>query len=201
MRYRTVAMVALVAGAFLVALPVNEVSSASMATTYPRVSHAAGHPSYPLGHASRCRRGYGKQWRLRWVHGRKQRYLDCVWIRRTTTTTTTTTEPQSPPPPSASIEIVPLGTISYEVIGEIGTAVSESDGHVPAGTVTFWTGSDYQCTAALSPAPTLGTDISAGECEIYVITPGPTVTFTAIYQGDDGSSATTSLTVNISEAP
>ena len=42
---------------------------------------ASSHPSYPLGKATHCRHSYYEELRLRWVHGRKVNYVDCVWRR------------------------------------------------------------------------------------------------------------------------
>ena len=60
---------------------------------------ASSHPSYPLGKATHCRHSYYKELRLRWVHGRKVAYVDCVWAARppaTTMVSTTTTMAPGP---------------------------------------------------------------------------------------------------------
>ena len=117
-------------------------------SSYQLVPHAASHPSYPLGDASRCRRGYGKHWRAHMVHGHKKRYIECVWHVPTppTTTTTTTTLPAAGvsvtlsrvepgpdgwmPDPSPLLTGVPFTLLASVV--STGNADSQ-----PQGTVTF----------------------------------------------------------------
>ena len=72
---------------------------AAVVTLIAVYAPASSHSSYPLGKATRCRHSYYKELRLHWVHGRKVKYVDCVWAARppaTTMVSTTTTMAPGP---------------------------------------------------------------------------------------------------------
>lgn len=59
----------------------------------PPDAAAISHPPYPLGHAHHCRTHYTEQVRVHKVHGKKVRYVVCVWDEKGPGAATTTTPP------------------------------------------------------------------------------------------------------------
>jgi hypothetical protein len=187
------------------------VALVATAALIPSVAGAATHPTYALGHATKCRADYHKSTLTHVVRGKRVRYVACVYkapvivtpVTTTTTPVTTTAPPTTTtttPPVTTTAPTVSLGvtldptytqdptnalivTFTYSASATTTTDnVTLADSSLPSGVLNFYNDGLLACTT------NVGASTSSGQCTVTYPSTGTNSVVTEYLSGTNSVS-------------